>query len=963
MLSVVGNQTNSLNKDSLVPAVGLRAFRSKFFKYYIQTDGELKAEDLSALLLYFALSFVQNKRGLAEIFQTAACANNKFEDLTDSEMLLVGNELLALLGEFLPNNLSDVMVVPSRAAWLRAKQFFIKHSNDIFFADIANLGFAYQIFSASDRKEKALPDLQRANKKISKEELVAFTQLYTPDWVVDFLTVNAILSGTESEKISNRYSRWLVPGQNYTDKKGNLDLKDFYLLDPACGAGQFLFSAFDLLMELYQEKGYEKQTAAKLILSKNIFGADIDEKALWVAGLGLLSKYLVVGESNSLTTGSMPDRLNNLAWIRVTDISEKIDDSNFLGSIDNRLPAEHFLKNQYSVLLTNPPYIGRRCLSREIKSTLKEQYPNSSADLAAAFLERCLAMLKPNGKLGIITQSSIMSIPSYKALREYLLNNFYMQAAIHCGPGVFPLASGEKIDSVLLLISGSDILESKEASAKTYFADLNAEKNKAAKLESVLNSSLIANDYGESNCISANFIDQSGFLSGIPNGLLSQLSSDFYNKINKLPKLGDIANIRQGLATTDNGRFVRYRYDVDEDLIGNIWVPYIKGAGGERYASDNPFVVKWGKNGEEIKEAVASAYPYLKGKTAWVVKNEEFYFRPGLCFSFINKSGLAVRRLPAGAIFDVASSAIFASSEDEDLLLAYLNSRVIGILAKAINQTINIQVGDLKQIPIIPLAGNLKDELSKLGNLAFKIRTELLDCAAFLLKPQSSPQSASDLSTSLETYIKLHSRLAEELCSVQMDIDNKVMDVMENNGLINSIEKEVLSRNLSLSETKIFSEKQCAYKMLNSLVANVISTDKGDRLVLLPSIDNDSLSKLFNLAIDGIDWFENKLEISLEKIFSQARVTDISKLAQEPSRYFNYYLNDNKACMLFSSSAARRFKKDLSREHIFITNELPGNPELLNKISTVWRAVFDKLDNITDWTSKDLESAFRSLEI
>ncbi len=959
MLNIVANESNPLNRELLVPAVNLRAFRSKFFKCYIQPAHGIGAEDLSALLLYFALSFIDNKRGLSKLFKTAASVNKRFEEFADNEMLLLGSELLEFLAEFLPANLSDVMVVPNKVSWHRARQFYIKQSNDIFFEDMANLGFAYQIFSASDRKKKALAALQRANKKITKEELIAFTQLYTPSWVVDFLAANAVLSGTESEKISNRYSRCLVPGQNHIDKKNNLELKDFSLLDPACGAGQFLFSAFDLLIELYCYRGYERQMAAKLILSKNIFGADIDEKALWVAGLGLLSKYLVVSKSIK----SMPDRLNNLAWIRAADISERLDESNFLGSIDNRLSQKHFLKNQYSVLLTNPPYIGRRCLSREIKAMLKEQYPNSSADLSAAFLERCLTMLKPDGKLGIITQSSVMSIPSYKALREYLLNNFYLQAAIHCGPGVFPLASGEKIDSILLLVNGSDILSQERARLKTCFVDLSTEKDKSIKLESALNCPFSTNNYNGSNYESVNFIDQSNFAYGIPNNLLSQLSPNFYKKINKLPKLGDIADIRQGLATTDNGKFVRYHFDVDEDLIGKTWVPYVKGAGRERYASSNPFVVKWGKNGKEIKNAVVEAYPYLKGKTAWVVKNEEFYFRPGLCFSFINKSGLAVRRLPAGAIFDVASSAIFTLPEEEDFLLAYLNSSIIGLLAKSINQTINIQVGDIKKIPIIPFNRNLKEEISKLGNLAFAIKNELLDCSLTLLKPQLTKRSADDLSVILEEYIKLQERLTGKLCSIQIDIDNKIMNAMQNIEVIDHIERQVLDRNLSLSEKKVFDERQCVYKMFNSMVSNVISTGEGDRLVLVPVVNNENLSKLFNLTNDGVAWFENKLGISLVKFFSQARLINISKLAQEPSRYFNYYLSDDNSCMLFSSSAARHFKKDMLSKNLFIAKELSDNSDLLNKVNRVWQAIFKKLDDIVDWTSKDLENAFKSVGI
>ena len=269
------------------------------------------------------------------------------------------------------------------------------------------------------------------------------------------------------------------------------------------------------------------------------------------------------------------------------------------------------MKNDHTVVVTNPPYIGRRCLSREIKTALKEQYPKSSTDLSAAFLERCLKMLDANGRLGIITQSSIMSIPSYKNLRDYLLNDFYMRGAINCGPGVFPLASGEKIDSILLLVDENIILSQENAKGKTCFIDLTGSKDKCENLETALNSPFL--DHYALKEGSVRFFDQTDFTYGIPNNLFLQLSSTFFKKLNKLPKLGDIAEIRQGLATTDNGRFVRYHFDVDDDLKGSTWVPYIKGSGSQRYASDNPFLVKWANNGQEIKEAVAEAYPYLKG--------------------------------------------------------------------------------------------------------------------------------------------------------------------------------------------------------------------------------------------------------------------------------------------------------------------------------------------------------------
>ena len=288
-----------------------------------------------------------------------------------------------------------------------------------------------------------------------------------------------------------------------------------------------------------------------------------------------------------------------------------------------------------------------------------------------------------------------------------------------------------------------------------------------------------------------------------------------------------------------------------------------------------------------------------------------------------------------------------------------MNSNIIGLLAKSINQTINIQVGDLKKIPIIQFTRNAKEEMSELGELAFEIKSKLIDLPLTLLESSSATLRACDLSAILEDHIKLHSRLTEELCSVQTDIDSKVIEAMEESGLIDSAERQVLFGHISLSEKQMLDEKQCAYKMLNSLVSNVISTIEGDRLVLVPLVDAENLSKLLNLACDGLDWFENKLGISIKKIFSQPKLIDISKLAREPSRYFSYYLVDYNTCMFFSSAAIRHLRKTIFSKDTFTITELSDNLDLCDKVKTIWTAIFEKLDGIEDWTSKDLASVFK----
>src|SRR5262249_9721566 len=133
--------------------------------------------------------------------------------------------------------------------------------------------------------------------------------------------------------------------------------------------------------------------------------------------------------------------------------------------------------------------------------------------------------------------------------------------------------------------------------------------------------------------------------------------------IENAARLDQIADVRQGLATSDNSRFLRFIWDVQPKLIGRRWFPYTKGAGSTRWVSPQPDVGNWENGGAEIKEAVGESYPYLNGKTAWVVKNEQFYFRRGLCFPFVNSRVLAVRLPPSGSIFDVAASALFMPAD------------------------------------------------------------------------------------------------------------------------------------------------------------------------------------------------------------------------------------------------------------------------------------------------------------
>ena len=149
--------------------------------------------------------------------------------------------------------------------------------------------------------------------------------------------------------------------------------------------------------------------------------------------------------------------------------------------------------------------------------------------------------------------------------------------------------------------------------------------------------------------------------------------------------------------------------------LNEKWYHHAKGAGSNKWFSPVIHVVDWQNNGENIKRSVMEKYPYLNGKANWVVKNEDYYFKSGLSFSFVSTNGLAVRTLPKNCIFDVGASSIFPNREDQYFLLGYLNSGIVNAFISSINPTVNFQVGDLKRIPVVSFSNHQKEKLGELA--------------------------------------------------------------------------------------------------------------------------------------------------------------------------------------------------------------------------------------------------------
>lgn len=680
-----------------------------------------RQEVLCTMLLLAALHLLEKSGkipGGAHI--TAANVEAQLRALFDCTRRSVSPEIADSM--FLPKHFDLAKILETREVLTRNQEPYDDLGECL-------LGYVYQFFCAPNRKA-SLKRVQTANKSLSTEDIVGFTQLYTPSWVADYLietTLTEYFQGTDR-----------MPT----------------LIDPSCGSGHFLLRAFDYLLprSTANENGVSApHTVAHDLLNYSLFGCDIDGTALWVTALSLIVKVLKV----SPTSSTYPQ----FKTLKLDKLVSALEGQPEIGALGRDWPEGHVLSRRYDAVLGNPPYIGRKLIDRQLKAELKALYPFAHQDLCTAFVARGLELLKPKGRLGYITQSSLLYLPTYAKFRQQILQEQQLVEIVEAGTQVFPLQNGEKINSILLVVENSKPTEAHTVS----YTDLRDSPVKAVALAAAVSArrqSTICTDR-----LQRDFANQ-------PRGTLNfQCPPAFHEIRQNTLALSDIAEVKQGLATSDNDRFLREFWQVPENEIGKRWIPYVKGSGCERWTAPIKMVVDWDDNGAAIKQAVLQAYPYLNGNTAWVVKNERYYGRAGLTFSFVNSRELAVRYLPGGCIFDVAGSAVFAKNvEDQDFLLAYLNSSFINTSAKWLNPTINFQVGDLKQLPILPMDEAERSRLKLLGQEC--LRTKLLLIAfgprGYKSPTPAAPKSAESLFSELST-------IAAELTGYELEIDNIVL--------------------------------------------------------------------------------------------------------------------------------------------------------------------------------------------
>lgn len=809
-----------------------------------------------------------------------------------------------------PLELKDALPAPVKLKPEIIEEAIILCRIDASLKDLA-VGYAYQTFAMPQRRE-AQDAAQAPNKSFSLRNLVSFTQLYTPSWVVDFLIARSFA-------------------------KDKID-EDFAVIDPACGGGHFLVRAFDEIAAELTNRGHSPREVARQIAARGIAGVDIDPIAVWISSLSLTLKAISLDPAFS-------QRFHGLA--SVLDANE--ERGLLLGTLDRRWSDRkgHPLSTAYDAVITNPPYLGRKLMSRQLKQSLKSEYPDSCHDICTAFIRRSLELLKPGGKLALITQSSLLYLPSSEGLRKHIVGEHSLVDVVEAGTGVFPLQTGEKVDSVLLVIQQGN----REGDAR--FIDLRKSMDKERELKSI-GTSQAESASAESPQDAGNVYFRS------PKSFLEHSTSSFNYScpsfITRLSQnnraLDTIADVRQGLATSDNERFVRFIWDVDPDTIGSVWHPYAKGAGAERWFAPILHLVKWGVDGSEIKEAVSAAYPYLRGKTHWVVKNESYYFREGLTFSFVGGKRLSVRHLPPGCIFDVGASAIFARGEEPrtlQFILAYLNSSSLGALANVLNPTINFQVGDIKRLALLPVERTAIEELAECGSICADLKREITSwlCAPALGYPLfgfSLSRNQSIRKGCAQAEARLN-HLTQALTTMEQRIDSVMLRQLRKILHLDSTETRELDRWLAdqtFERTNEFrlEEQDFASRFLISRIEERIAQHT---ILLLDTANPSAWIAELELSPDCVSFGERALKMPIATYFARHMARDLDRIFRKAPPYLATSIENTIA--IIPLTVLRRAQSDLSALKVLLSQQ---------KLHSEVTQLVEAMNAHTDWSSKTM---------
>lgn len=340
------------------------------------------------------------------------------------------------------------------------------------------------------------------------------------------------------------------------------------------------------------------------------------------------------------------------------------------------------MSQKYDAVVTNPPYMGASGMGAKLADFVKKNYPDSKSDLFAVMMERCDVLAKQDRFTSLITMESWMFLSSFEALRskindlKTIVNMVHMpylgkggtSLGINFGTAAVIMRKGH-IKDYTAQYEYTVYYECDENGVPFVFPTIN-ERWRAARQE----------DFAK--------------IPGAP--VAYWVPREFFEAYTRGKKFGSFSTVSEGVKTGDNNKFLRLWYEINsvdfsfaKTATGKKWYPHHKGGEYRKWYGNRDWVINWKDDGAEIKNSSNSG---LQGKT--------MYFQKFASWSKISTKGNPFRIYSENFLFDSGAPAI--SNLQINVTAAFFNSKVGIYFLSVVSPTINLQVGDVKSVPLIP---------------------------------------------------------------------------------------------------------------------------------------------------------------------------------------------------------------------------------------------------------------------
>ena len=353
------------------------------------------------------------------------------------------------------------------------------------------------------------------------------------------------------------------------------------------------------------------------------------------------------------------------------------------------------LAQKYDVVVTNPPYMGSSGMGTKLAEYVKKNYPDTRSDMSTVFMEKGLKICKENGFMAMINIPVWMFIASYEKLRNILITGNSIINMVHPGRGIF----GSDFGTTTFVIT--------KCYVENYVGQYRRLFDKQGDVEPVeIREQAFFNGRQRFESNQMNFVKIPGC--PIAYWVSQNVISDFY----KNESVGTGYGVaKKGLSTGANDDYLRFWNEVDiNECAFNLtsykepykWIPINKGGSFRKWYGNNEYVILWYDNGAKIRS--------YKGA---VIRNPDYYFKESITWTMLSASCFGVRYSPAGKIFEGAGPSLFVNDENKLYILALLCSKIGDYFVRILNPTININIGDINNIPVIIGKKNIVETIAK----------------------------------------------------------------------------------------------------------------------------------------------------------------------------------------------------------------------------------------------------------